>query len=391
MSDWFPRLNRRGEVTAEGPQRWQAQWLDDDRQIWQNGLATVVDGQWVGAAYVQLAAGGGLWAGSNGGRIFTSLLASIEDAADPSYSRNGSFSYVSNPQSNDKRLVLNWTDIVDTGTIIESRVSDSLIVWMNHGLPYGRLVSGGPIVQLAPDGGRPVPIDTPNGPWFLLMRGGGLWLAPFGSDKGIPHLLGSGQVFYPDGVYLDGAIKVAFTDEHGTLSTPSFPLSTPLQSYPVAGPPIVIPPPPQPEPPKETPVSVPDKSAEIIRIRAHFPTPLGAYHPDFLIAVARATGAKLLRKEHGTKIVLPSGVSVSQDILVFNEGADCYDILSDAEGAARPSWQPKGAIAGEYVDVSAAPPPADDEPDEPPADEDDLRVVLARIEAKLDAIRKHFA
>ena len=43
---------------------------------------------------------------------------------------------------------------------------------------------------------------------------------------------------------------------------------------------------------------------------------------------------------------------------MFSNGAECFDVLRDSEGAGEVVWQARGAIAGEYVDVgNAAPPP----------------------------------
>lgn len=130
-------------------------------------------------------------------------------------------------------------------------------------------------------------------------------------------------------------------------------------------PPLVAAPSPPPVPvpqpkPEPVPMSVPNKLYLVQTVRTTYPTPLGDRHGQFLIDVARATGAKLLRKDAGSHVTLPDGRNVSQDILVFSNGQECFDILSDAEGAASPAWQEKGAIAGEYYDVSAAPAPPPD-------------------------------
>ena len=100
----------------------------------------------------------------------------------------------------------------------------------------------------------------------------------------------------------------------------------------------------------------------VVAFRAKYPTPLGDRHAAFLVEVARATRALLLRKESGAHVRLPNGVGVAQDILIFD--AEGVDILRDAEGAAEPTWQEKGPIFGEYVDVGEP----DDEPDDEPGD-----------------------
>jgi len=118
-------------------------------------------------------------------------------------------------------------------------------------------------------------------------------------------------------------------------------------------------------------------------IRAGYGTPLGVRHAEFLIGVARATGAKLLRKDAGSNIALPSGDRVSQDILIFDGFG--IDILSDAEGAAIPTWQEKGPIPGEYIDVGGAQPA----PAPPPGDPGDRLGALEARVAALEGRRFH--
>jgi len=113
------------------------------------------------------------------------------------------------------------------------------------------------------------------------------------------------------------------------------------------------------------------------RIRAGYPTPLGARHAEFLIEVARATRAKLLRKDAGSNVQLPSGDHVSQDVLIFDGFG--IDALSDAEGAAIPTWQEKGPIPGDYIDVGDATPA----PAPPPGDPGDR---LGALEARVAAL-----
>lgn len=130
----------------------------------------------------------------------------------------------------------------------------------------------------------------------------------------------------------------------------------------------------------------------IQRVRAKYPTPLGAQHPTFLIEAAQATGAKLLRKDAGTHVTLPNGINVSQDILMFLDQG--VDILSDGEGTAIPTWQEKGTIAGEYIDVSGlsvpgTPPPTTPPPSQPPAH--DYGPELAALQREIDSIKARLA
>lgn len=101
--------------------------------------------------------------------------------------------------------------------------------------------------------------------------------------------------------------------------------------------PVPVPHDPVPEP--EPMPELPDQTPVVATVRANYPTPLGETHGACLIAIAQAIGhgAGLLLKDTGTHIVLPNGVKVSQDIICFPDGS-IYDCLSDAEGAASPSW-----------------------------------------------------
>lgn len=136
-------------------------------------------------------------------------------------------------------------------------------------------------------------------------------------------------------------------------------------------------------------MSIPNQLSVIQHIRPKYPTPLGTQHPFFLIEVAQATGARLLRKDGGTHVTLPTGVNVSQDILMF--GDQGIDILSDGEGAAIPSWQEKGTIPGEYIDVGFIPQPVPNPgPIVPnpgtPAPVVDLSAVLVKLDEVIAAI-----
>lgn len=132
------------------------------------------------------------------------------------------------------------------------------------------------------------------------------------------------------------------------------------------------------------------------QIRSKYPTPLGATHPFFLIEVAQATDAKLLQKDGGTHVTLPTGMNVSQDILMF--GDQGVDILSDGEGTATPNWQEKGAIPGSYIDVrgmtlpsqpapAPEPPPQNQpQPPAPPPTPIDFTALLAKLDEVKAAI-----
>lgn len=116
-----------------------------------------------------------------------------------------------------------------------------------------------------------------------------------------------------------------------------------------------------PKPPEPKPVSHPSQLGAIESIRTKYPTPLGLTHPAFLIEVAQTLGVLLFKKDSGTHVTLPNGANVSQDIIVYADDHEGFDILNDGEGAAKATWSSKGTMTGEFVSVSPivgpAPPP----------------------------------
>lgn len=126
------------------------------------------------------------------------------------------------------------------------------------------------------------------------------------------------------------------------------------------------------------------------RIRATYPTPLGARHWEFLVEVCHATGAQLFRKDFGDHVLIPAlNVYVSMDVIGRGALGDVWvDILGDAEGAAIPTWDAHPNAAGTYVDVSRVvlpgtplPPPVDT----PPAGDVESR--LTALEGQVRTLR----
>jgi hypothetical protein len=81
-------------------------------------------------------------------------------------------------------------------------------------------------------------------------------------------------------------------------------------------------------------------SIEIVKgVRARFGTPLAESHPRFLLELVAELGPEwgLLIKTGGTRITLPNGVQVSQDVITDRVGTQ-VDVLGDGEGAAVPVW-----------------------------------------------------
>lgn len=124
-----------------------------------------------------------------------------------------------------------------------------------------------------------------------------------------------------------------------------------------------------------------DQAGVVAQVRAGFPTPLGDQHGTCLIQIATAIkqGAGLLKKDAGTFVTLPDGTRVAQDIICFSDGQH-FDVLVDAEGTARPSWQDKG-----FVDPTRFHPIAP-----PPPQVPDISERLASIEQKLDRLLAKF-
>jgi hypothetical protein len=197
------------------------------------------------------------------------------------------------------------------------------------------------------------------------------------------------RVKYADGIWAIGLTRLRQRDAHTFLLTRAqlsqLPAVTPIDVTPTPPP---VTPQPQPEPPN---VSIPDQSAVVARVREKYPTPLGDQHAACLLELARTIGqgAGLLRKDSGTNILLPDGVRVAQDIIVFPNG-DGYDCLGSGETLATPQWG--GPVEGSpfpssrYYAVSAAAPEPSPIPGPIPPTSG---TQLDRIEAKLDRLSFH--
>ena len=137
---------------------------------------------------------------------------------------------------------------------------------------------------------------------------------------------------------------------------------------------------------------IPNQSDVVRRVRDKYPTPLGDKHAACLLELAReiGQGAGLLRKDHGTNILLPDGTRVAQDIIVFPNG-DGFDCLGSGETLATPQWG--GPVEGSpfpssrYYEVKPAPQP---EPVVPqPGPNLDPADMLALILAEVRKIKTH--
>ena len=130
-------------------------------------------------------------------------------------------------------------------------------------------------------------------------------------------------------------------------------------------------------------------------VRAKFTTPLYPDHSAaFLVALCRRLRqefpgdfpAGLRRKDSGTHTMLPNGINVALDIVMYPSGA-AYDALGDADGAAVPVWNGIDNLPPDwYVAVSddtpePPEPPIPPTPPVPPVPPVDLEPILRRLDA----------
>ena len=157
---------------------------------------------------------------------------------------------------------------------------------------------------------------------------------------------------------------------------------------PIPVPPVPVPPkPPTPEPP------VMDYLAINQRVRAKYPTPLGARHWEYLVDLAQQADVQLYVKPGGANVLIPPlNVRVSMDVVGRGSlGNHWADTLSDAEGEARPVWRVgEGPADGTYVDVSGVALPGQPAPGPTPGptptpgpvpSPDVIASILARLDA----------
>lgn len=84
----------------------------------------------------------------------------------------------------------------------------------------------------------------------------------------------------------------------------------------------------------------------IQRFRAEYPTPMARWQvAELLNRVAwahRAEGWGLLKKDGGSRCPAPHGFDISCDILIHSPTILHFDVLTDSDGAAIPTWQNVG-------------------------------------------------
>lgn len=259
---WFPRFNEDGSrLTWERPGYWLAQWLTPDTEIAQNGTHLVIGGAITAfPACNELSAGGGRWAGWRPDvGVFTSWGTTLSAAGCPVVNHDGKVGYVDDRQASAKYLVFGGTR-VSFGAITDVRASRTALVWSQGGRTWGLRLDRADtarVIQAAPQEFRPIPIDTPSGPWVLNHTHTGIVVRPFGETHGYRFDNG-GQTFYPDAVWRNGQIVAVFTNDRGEQSAQTFDLLAPRVPLGVRLPLPVPFPAPDPQPrPEPIPMSQP--------------------------------------------------------------------------------------------------------------------------------------
>ncbi len=144
---------------------------------------------------------------------------------------------------------------------------------------------------------------------------------------------------------------------------------------------------PNPIPPVEPPMPT-DYLGVNQRVRAKYPTPLGARHWEFIVDLCQQTGTLAFEKNGGAHVLIPSlGKFVSLDVIGRGSLGDNWaDTLRDAEGAAIPIWDQHPNAAGTYIDVSSVQLPGGSTP--PPTDRVAvLEAALREVDERNDQIQ----
>ncbi len=149
-----------------------------------------------------------------------------------------------------------------------------------------------------------------------------------------------------------------------------------------------VPPIPTPIPPVEPPLPT-DYLGIVQRVRAKYPTPLGARHWEFLVDLAQQAGVLLYEKPGGAHVLIPPlNVFVSMDVVGRGAIGDNWaDTLRDAEGAAIPIWDQHPNAAGNYINVDAVVLPGQPGPGPTPPPTGQCEARVAELEDALRQIR----
>ncbi len=251
---WKPRYSPDGlRVTWERPLYWQAQWLNNSWEFAQNGINILIGGlPTIYPGGNEMSAGGDQWMAfrTDPIRVYDNLGQTFPGAGVPVVNPNGLRGFVDPYQAESKALVFDGVTL-STGAITDVRASRTAIVWSQGGRTWGAPIPGtAREIQAAPTEFRPIPIDTPSGPWVGCHTHTGLILRPFGETDGYAFDSG-GQSYYPDWTFRDGLIVAIFTNDAGVQFEEFFELWAPR--VPLGAPPEPVPPNPGPEPPEPEP------------------------------------------------------------------------------------------------------------------------------------------
>jgi hypothetical protein len=413
MSGWYPKYTTDGHYLVSGAGElfvngqslnvtgWQPTPFDGSWIVYNGGPGTGIvalnlDTGESEHAYplelIELAGGGGLWAGRDASRnaVIVSDGRVIENAGQPSISALGVLTY----RTGDEQ--------------IEPSICRSAIAW---GDGRGRLlaerfnVRGATDVTVGPAEHRPILLDTPEGAFNFCMAGTSLHLRPlFGSDGYEPPavLTGNDRNINAHAVYADPWVLMAWQDTSGNLLTWSVRLTDERKPLGAVAPPPV----PDPEPP---PMSVPDYSAEFKsfvepRLRHLVGDEQGTRAVCFEAVNAWVAEKRKSDPRVGLLIANPPATNVRNrkpDIVAYNLGngtCQLVDVIGDSEGhdgKPRAGWSlvPEHEAGIRSMAEFASPYPVGDVPDPPPPPPDvpptdgDVIARLTRIEAILT---RHF-
>jgi hypothetical protein len=269
MGAYFPRISPDGVHVVAGNGRleldgkdigvvgWGPCWLNNDHILFNDGTHTSVisllnhvPALVAAQGYSDLDAQGGTqWIGYRGDNISVEVSTGVKvpGAGAPSISQAGRTAWVNPRQVESKGVYLNG-DRIWTGPALDLKVSDTCIAWSTPTSLFYK-VQNGPVFEQPKLGVslyRPVPIDTPSGPWIQCHTQQGIVLFQPGQTRG-HYKNTNGQSYYPDARCVGDHILSVYTDVHGVLGSATFPLTPSVDLTTIhEGTP---PPQPKPEPP----------------------------------------------------------------------------------------------------------------------------------------------
>jgi hypothetical protein len=302
VSGWFPRVNAQGRVVSGagvlfldgqplGEIGWNPVWFNDGSFIYNAArdglriydLASRKSFQLDARELIELAAGGGMWAGRHApsNTLVVSGGGEIPGAGQPCLSSRGELIY---RVGDDK---------------IEPSICLTAAAW---GDGRGRIIAHtGQDVTVGPFEARPVLIDTPSGSaWVLCMTRTGFHLRPLSSNVGYWINTGEDHNINAHAVCIGTVIKCVWQDTQGHLFDKDVDLSEPRVQLPVSGP-IVLPDPPKPEEPPVSEYKIPedlrDQRDTVIEVRNRlFPPDKYVDDRDDLATWAKEIARELKRK-----------------------------------------------------------------------------------------------